>query len=152
MAQTPKKYGSRISIIGLWQEGESFEYALAQGGFNGTSYIKVMNWIADKAEAKFKATGKLTVIVQDNSPIHKSGEVRACWQGWSQQGLLLFFLPPYCSEMNEIETQWHQLKSHEIAGQMFDNEYDLAMTIIQGMEHRSELGNYRLERFIFNSA
>jgi len=28
--------------------------------------------------------------------------------------------------MNPIETQWHQLKSHEIAGQMFDNEYDLA--------------------------
>jgi hypothetical protein len=26
--------------------------------------------------------------------------------------------------MNPIETQWHQLKSHEIAGQMFDNEYD----------------------------
>ena len=150
MAQTLKKYGSRISIIGLWQEGKSFEYALAQGGFKGKSYIKVMNWIADKAEAQLKATGKLTVIVQDNSPIHKSKEVRACWQGWSRQGLLLFFLPPYCSEMNDIETQWHQLKSHEIAGQMFDNEYDLALAIIQGMEHRSELGNYQLERFIFN--
>ena len=151
MSQTLKKYGSRISIIGLWQEGKSFEYALAQGGFKGKSYIKVMNWIADQAEAQLKATGKLTVIVQDNSPIHKSKEVRACWQGWSRQGLLLFFLPPYCSEMNDIETQWHQLKSHEIAGQMFDNEYDLALAIIQGMEHRSELGNYQLERFIFNS-
>ncbi len=85
MAQTLKKYGSRISIIGLWQEGKSFEYALAQGGFKGKSYIKVMNWIADKAEAQLKATGKLTVIVQDNSPIHKSKEVRACWQGWSRQ-------------------------------------------------------------------
>ena len=79
-------------------------------------------------------------------------EVSQHWQRWSQQGLLLFFLPPYCSEMNEIETQWHQLKSHEIAGQMFDNEYDLAMTIIQGMEHRSAIGNDPLERFIFNSA
>lgn len=35
---------------------------------------------------------------------------------------------------------------------MFDNEYDLAMTVIQGMQNRSEAGNYHLERFIFNSA
>ncbi|PZV09952.1 MAG: IS630 family transposase, partial [Leptolyngbya sp.] len=44
------------------------------------------------------------------------------------------------------------LKAHEIAGQMFDNEYDLAMTVIEGMEVRSKAGNYLLERFIFNSA
>jgi transposase len=97
-------------------------------------------------------TGKLTVIVQDNSPIHTSQEVRACWQRWSEPGLLLFFLPAYCSELNQIETQWHQLKTHEIAGRIFDNEYDLAMTIIQGMNQRSQQGDYYLERFIFNSA
>ncbi|WP_327194432.1 hypothetical protein [Trichormus variabilis] len=34
--------------------------------------------------------------------------------------------------MNPIETQWHQLKTHEIAGQMFDNEYDLAMLSSMG--------------------
>ena len=45
-----------------------------------------------------------------------------------KEGLYIFFLPPYCSQMNPIETQWHQLKSHEIAGQMFDNEYDLTIT------------------------
>jgi putative transposase len=64
----------------------------------------------------------------------------------------IFFLPPYCSEMNPIETQWRQLKAHEIAGQMFDNEYDLAMTVIEGMESRSQVGDYTLERFRFNCA
>jgi hypothetical protein len=152
LEQTQKRYGSRISILGLWQIGENFEYGLAQSSFKGESYIKMMNWVAMKAQAKFKETGKLTVVVQDNSPIHKSREVRQHWQDWSEQGLLLFFLPAYCPELNEIETQWHQLKAHEIAGQMFDNEYDLAMTVIQGMPNRSEAGNYHLERFIFNSA
>ena len=151
MEQSRKKYGSRISILGLWQAGSCFEYGLVQGGFKGKSYIKLMNWVAQKAAAVLKDTGKLTVVVQDNSPIHRSHEVRAGWKHWSEQGLLLFFLPPYCSDLNPIETQWHQLKAHEIAGQIFDNEYDLAMTIIQGMKHRSELGNYCLERFIFNS-
>jgi hypothetical protein len=128
------------------------EYGIAQGGFKGKSYLKIMNWIADKAASKLQETGKLTVVVQDNSPIHRSKEVRQHWKRWSEQGLFLFFLPAYCPELNEIETQWHQLKTHEIAGQIFDNEYDLAMTVIQGMENRSENGNYHLERFIFNSA
>ena len=169
MEQSRKRYGSRISILGLWQAGKSFEYGLAQGGFNSKSYIKVMDWVAQKAEQRglggfpherlfqeaaclFSKTGKLTVIVQDNSLIHKSYEARACWSRWSEQGLLLFFLPAYCSDMNPIETQWHQLKAHEIAGRIFDNEYDLAMTVIQGMQNRSEVSDYYLERFIFNSA
>jgi hypothetical protein len=54
--------------------------------------------------------------------------------------------------MNPIETQWRQLKGHEMAGQMFDNEYDLAMAVIDGMEARSAAAGYALERFIFNSA
>jgi len=67
-----------------------------------------------------------------------------------EQGLFVFFLPPHCSELNPIETQWHQLKSHEIAGQLFDNEYDLAIAVMDGMKTRSEVGEYTLERFIFN--
>lgn len=39
-----------------------------------------------------------------------------------------------------------------IAGQMFDNNYDLAIAIIDGMEARSVKGGYALERFIFNCA
>jgi len=50
-----------------------------------------------------------------------------------------------------IETQWHQLKRHEIAGAMFDNEYNLAIAVIDGMKARSQAaGGYTLERFIFN--
>jgi hypothetical protein len=53
--------------------------------------------------------------------------------------------------MNRIEDQWHQLKAHEIAGQMFEDEYDLAMAVLKGMQTRSESGRYSLERFKFNS-
>lgn len=54
--------------------------------------------------------------------------------------------------MNLIECEWPQLKSHEIAGQMFDNEHDLALAIIAGMEARGSAGGYAIERFIFNCA
>lgn len=151
MEQTRHRYGNRISILGLWQPGARFEYALAQGGFKGKSYIQVMDWIADKAAQTLAQTGRLTVVVQDNGSLHTSLLVRQQWLRWQEQGLFVFFLPPYCSEMNPIETQWHQLKSHEIAGQMFDNEYDLAMAVMDGMKARSEVGEYDLKRFIFNS-
>jgi hypothetical protein len=35
---------------------------------------------------------------------------------------------------------------------MFEDEYDLAMAVIQGMETRSQSGEYTLERFKFKSA
>lgn len=53
--------------------------------------------------------------------------------------------------MNRIEEEWHQLKTHEIAGRMFEDEYDLAIAVIEGVEVRSQQGGYPLERFKFNS-
>lgn len=149
--QVPTR-GNRISILGLWQPDNTFEYALAQGGFNGESYLEVMNWVAQKAALSLAQTGRLTVVVQDNCPIHKRDIVRQHWQRWQEEGLLLFFLPPYSAQMNRIEDQWHQLKTHEIAGQIFEDEYDLAIAVIKGMETRSQTGGYTLERFRFNSA
>jgi putative transposase len=35
---------------------------------------------------------------------------------------------------------------------MFDNEYDLAMAVIDGMTARSQKNGYTLERFKFNPA
>lgn len=111
-----------------------------------------MDWVAAAAAETLKQTGRLTVIVQDNGPIHKSKLVRQQWARWQEQGLFIFFLPAYCSEMNPIEGQWHQLKAHEISGRMFDNEYDLALAVMDGMESRSEQGGCTLERFRFKSS
>jgi putative transposase len=150
--QTVKTYGSRVSILGIWQQEKQFEYALVQSGFDSNSYIQVMDWIAKKAAITLATTGKITVIVQDNGSIHTSKLSRQQTERWAELGLIIFFLPPYCSEMNPIEGEWHQLKTHEIAGRMFDNEYDLAIAIRDGIQARSERGNYKIDRFIFNSA
>jgi len=87
----------------VWQPDEHFDYALAQGGFKTQSYLKVMDW--QKAAQTLAQTGQITVIVQDNGPIHTSQAAQAQWSNWQQQGLFLFMLPKYCSEMNDIETQ-----------------------------------------------
>lgn len=151
LEQTQRR-GRRISILGLWQPDESFEYALVCGSFKSNSYIKMIDSVAQQASSTLAQTGKLTVLVQDNGSLHTSHLSRQQWQNWQRKGLLLFFLPAYCSEMNRIEDEWHQLKTHEIAGRMFDDEYDLALAIMDGMEARSLKGGYTLKRFKFNSA
>ena len=46
-----------------------------------------MNWQAQKAAKHLAHTGQITVIVQDNHPIHNSNEVRQHSNQWQQQGL-----------------------------------------------------------------
>ncbi|MBG1245134.1 hypothetical protein F8R90_29460 [Nostoc sp. NZL] len=122
MAQIGSR-GGRISILGLWQPQVSFEYALVQGGFKTKRYIEVMDWIAVKAKNTLVETGRISVIVHDNGSLHISKKAKQKWLEWQEKGLFVFFLPPYCSEMNRIEEEWHQLKTHEIAGQMFITSY-----------------------------
>jgi putative transposase len=151
MEQTKIAYGSRrVSILGLWQEGKSFEYALVKGGFNSQGYIEVMNGVAQKAAKTLAKTGKITVVVQDNGSIHKSKITQAQWARWADQGLIMFFLPPYCSEMNPIEGEWHQLKAHEIAGRMFETSYDLALAVQAAIINRYRPKGYSIKHFIFN--
>ncbi|WP_334869579.1 hypothetical protein [Nostoc sp.] len=46
---------------------------------------------------------------------------------------------------------WQQLKKHEISGQMFDDELDLAYAVIDGIEARGQRNNYSTERLKFNN-
>ena len=139
-------------VLGLWEEGKGFEYGLVKGGFKSQTYIEVMNWVAKKAAKTLAETGKITVVVQDNGSLHKSKVTQAQWNGWAEQGLIMFFLPPYCSEMNPIEGEWHQLKAHKMAGRMFDNSYDLAIAVEDAVENRYKAKGFNVERFMFNSA
>ncbi len=53
--------------------------------------------------------------------------------------------------MNPIELEWQHLKADELAGQMFEDELDLAYAVIDGVEARGRAGNYAIERLRFNS-
>ena len=129
-----KRRGRRLSIIGLFQPLISFIYGLVIGGVDRKSYIQMMEEEAADAEK----SGRLRVIVQDNGPIHRCQEVQQLWSSWEKQGLYIFFLPKYCSEMNPIELEWQPLKNDEISGRMFDLELDLAYAVINGLEARGE--------------
>ncbi len=97
-----------------------------------------MDAMAEQAQETLISTGRWTAIVMDNGSSHHALAVQARWPEWEKQGLFCFFLPPYCSEMNLIECEWRQLKAYEIAGRMFNDEQELSLAIIEGLEHRAE--------------
>ena len=116
----------------------SFEYGLAIGSFNSESYIQMIDKQAEQASQRLVATGCIAVLVQDNDPIHTSALVQQRLPQWETQGLYIFWSLKYCSEMNLIESEWHQFKTHELAGRMFEDELDLAYGVIDGIEARGQ--------------
>lgn len=146
--QTSSK-GRRVSILGFFQPLLGFVYGLVLGSFNSQRYIKMMDEQAEQAQQVLTQTGKIRVIVQDNGPIHTSKAVQQKWPQWEAKGLYMFFLAKYCSEMNPIEGEWHQIKTHELGGRMFEDELDLAYAVINGIDARAKAGGYQAERFKF---
>lgn len=150
MEQTSRR-GKRISILGLLQPLVSFVYGLVVGSFDSDRYSTMMEEQARQAKLRFEQSGRIRVIVQDNGPVHTSKAVKAKWAAWEACGLYFFFLPKYCSELNPIETEWHQLKTHELRGHMFEHELDLAYAVMDGIDARTQAGGYQAERFRFPS-
>jgi transposase len=148
--QTAKR-SRRLSILGPWEPGRELSYGLVVGSLTSATYIRFMNWQAIRAQRLLQRTGMATVIVQDNASIHTSKAVQQRLAIWQAQGLDFFQLPPYCSQMNLIETEWHQLKAHEIRGALFEDTYGLAMGVMAGLNRRGTQAGYTLKRFNFAS-
>lgn len=144
-----KRRGRRVSILGIWQPLETFHYGLCIGGFDSASYIKMMDAQAEAAAHIFAETGRIRVIAQDNGPIHTSADVKAKQAEWEAKGLYLFFFAKYCSEMNPVELEWHHMKKDEIAGQMFEDELELAYAVMDAAEARGRRNGHKVERFRF---
>jgi putative transposase len=140
-----RKRGKRLSILGLWQPQVTFAYSLVLGSLKSEDYIAMLNQQAEAAAVVLAETGRIRVIVQDNGSIHTGKVTRQQWSTWEAQGLYLFFLPAYCSEMNPIEVEWGHLKRDELVGQMFESEVEMAYHVVAGLESRGELMGHTTE-------
>jgi transposase len=60
------------------------------------------------------------VMVMDNAAYHKSASALAALSLFEHR-VMIFWLPPYCSELNPIELFWRYLKDHACANKLQDN-------------------------------
>ena len=64
---------------------------------------------------------KLTLII-DNASIHKAKATRHLMDILENQGVTLYFLPPYSPELNRIEKLWHLMKYSWMAAKCRDSQ------------------------------
>ena len=124
---------------------------MSSGIFTQDNFINILDKEARKAAQERAQTGADTIIVLDNYSIHKSPQVRAKETAGQSLALYLFFLPPDSPELNLIEGEWHQIKTHEISDRMFEDEYDLVQAVKESLTHRSAQVGDRLQHFKLNS-
>ena len=89
------------------------------GTLKAPTYVQLMDWQAHIAQQHLDATRQITVIVQNNASVHRSQLTQQQIQRWQEQGLFLFFLPPYSPQMNRIEDEWLHLKRDELSQERF---------------------------------
>jgi len=99
----PAAKGKFLNVIGLMTRKNKLFFEVLETTYNTNKVISYM----DRFVAQ---TVKKTVVILDNSPIHKSKKFMAKIEEWKEKDVLIFFLPPYSPELNLIEILWRRIK------------------------------------------
>jgi len=100
----PVSKGKSQNVLGfMWHRCQKFTSFVFEGATDSNVIIWCLDLIAQSLERK-------TVMVLDNSPIHRSEEFEEKIQEWAKLGLKIYFLPTYCPSLNKIEMLWEKIK------------------------------------------
>jgi len=100
----PVSKGKSQNVLGfMWHRCQKFTSFVFEGATDSNVIIWCLDLIAQSLERE-------TVMVLDNSPIHRSEEFEEKIQEWAKLGLKIYFLPTYCPSLNKIEMLWEKIK------------------------------------------
>lgn len=95
--------GKHLYVVGLMTRINKLYFEILEITFNSDRIISFMNRFVEQ-------TIKKTIVILDNSPIHISKKFMAKIEGWGEKDVLIYFLPPYSTELNLIEILWRRVK------------------------------------------
>lgn len=87
------------------------------------------------------------VLLLDNASYHHSAAAEATLAYFEDDGLLVCWLPPYCSDLNPIERFWGHLKSFACANKLFASVTDLVASARRCLDNQNNF--VATERFLF---
>jgi transposase len=99
----PAAKGKYQNVVGLMTRKNKLYFEILETTFNSDRIISFMNRFVEQAVKK-------TIVILDNSPIHKSKKFMAKIEQWKEKDVLIYFLPPYSPELNLIEILWRRIK------------------------------------------
>jgi hypothetical protein len=101
--EIPATKGGRINVLGLMNRKNDLYPYLFDQSINTSVVVACLNDFCKKIKKK-------TVIVMDNSSIHRSEEFEEYIARWKKKGLIIKYLIPYAPELNLIEILWRHIK------------------------------------------
>lgn len=99
----PATKGKYQNVVGLMSRKNDLFFEVHETTFNSDKAIMFIDQFVTRIVKK-------TIVVLDNSPIHKSKKFLAKIEQWKEQDLWIYFLPPYSPELNLIEILWKRIK------------------------------------------
>ena len=99
----PAAKGKSLSVVGLMTRRNKLFFEMTETTFNSDKFISFMDNFVEQIVKK-------TVVILDNSPIHKSKKFMKKIEEWKEKDVFIFFLPPYSPELNLIEILWKRIK------------------------------------------
>lgn len=99
----PAAKGKFLNVVGLMNRKNDLFYEMLETTFNTNRLISFMDRFALQIDKK-------TIVILDNSPIHKSKKFINKLEQWKEKDLLIYFLPPNSPELNLIEILWRRIK------------------------------------------
>ena len=79
----------------------------SSGSFTSEEFIEFLT-------QTFEPVAGLKVVVMDNYSIHRSKVVKAACRRLRSKGIILYYLPPYSPELNDIEGVFGAIKHHDM--------------------------------------
>jgi transposase len=106
------------------------QYAVLEGKCTKEAVLAFLETQAQQASQQ----GQLTVIVLDNASFHKAKLIQAHLATWQAQNLYLRFLPPYCPQLNLIETLWRKLKAYLLPRRHYPGLSHLKQALLHALD------------------
>ncbi len=102
-----------------------------------------LNFIAFLATLVRSYGGRKIRLVCDNARYHHTGAVQD-WLDGHRHWIEVYWLPPYCPDLNLIERLWGHLKRTALANVLFAGIHDLVRAFVHGVRavngHRDKMG------------
>jgi transposase len=103
--EIPSRKSKQINALGFLRYDGRFKWYTVDESIDSEIVIACFNDFA-------KSLRRVTVVAIDNASVHTSAAFESNIPLWEAKGLFLYFLPPYCPELNLIEIIWRMIKHH----------------------------------------
>lgn len=115
--EVPSKKSENLNVCGLYSRDNQFISYTFTGKIDSEILTRIFNNFVQEINSS-----KISYIVLDNAPTHRSGFFQKNILEWETQfNVKFFFLPTYSPELNLIEILWKRIKHSWLPFKAFES-------------------------------